>query len=60
MIYLPASEMVDPSFWAVVFDVFTMLVADVFNDVEAAVSLVSDADGDFRILFALNGGIGSM
>lgn len=27
---------------------------------DAAVSLVSDADGDLRILFALNGGIGSI
>lgn len=49
------------SVWPDVIDVFTVFAGDGFDDdVEAFVSLVSDADGDFRILFALNGGIGSM
>lgn len=55
-----------------VFDVVSVPVWDFDNDDDAAaadaaaaadevaVSLVSDADGDLRILFALNGGIGSM
>lgn len=48
------------------FDVVSVAVCDFVNDddddavADAAKSLVSEADGDLRILFALNGGIGSI
>lgn len=46
------------------FAVVSVVVCDFVSDDDdaavAATSLLSDADGDLRILFALNGGIGSM
>lgn len=69
-IYFSAIDDAAPSSADVVFDDVNVPVWDFDSDDEvdaaaaaaddAAASLVSDADGDLRILFALNGGIGSI
>lgn len=54
---------VAPSSADEVFDDVNVPVCDFDSDDDAAAaagSLLSDADGDLRILFALNGGIGSI